>query len=105
MAIFENDSSVGKSNDRSGHSEQILGNIVYALGGKPKRKDKQATKDIVFLRLKTYLLGLSQVYLSLESVNDNQEPLPPLPKLHDVEPKESPRIMPNVLDLPNASKV
>nr|GEX30237.1 zinc finger, CCHC-type [Tanacetum cinerariifolium] len=57
-------------------------NVSKALeGGKPKIKDKQSTKDIVFVKAGESPIGNELEYDSdNESVNDNQEPLPPLPK-------------------------
>ncbi|GKA00880.1 hypothetical protein Tco_0673545 [Tanacetum coccineum] len=63
-------------------------NIVHALGGKPKRKGKQSPKDIVFLKVEDSPIGNESKYISnSESVNDNQEPSPPLPKLLGARPK------------------
>ncbi|GJS78567.1 putative ribonuclease H-like domain-containing protein [Tanacetum coccineum] len=71
-------------------SEQILRNIVHALGGKPKRKGKQSPKDIVFLKVEDSPIGNDSKYISdSESVNDNQEPSPPLPKLLGARPSET----------------
>ncbi|GKD70360.1 hypothetical protein Tco_1324450 [Tanacetum coccineum] len=64
-------------------NEQIFGNVVHALGGRPKRKDKPSLKDIVFEKVRESPIGNAP---DSESVNDNEEPLLPLPKLSGVEP-------------------
>ncbi|GJT45944.1 hypothetical protein Tco_0954659 [Tanacetum coccineum] len=87
-------------------SEQILGNIVHVLGGKPKRKDKLSLKDIVFVKAKDSPIRNKLEYVSdSESINDNKESLPPLPKLYGAELHETLKSVSKVFDLPKTSKV
>ncbi|GJW62541.1 hypothetical protein Tco_0111876 [Tanacetum coccineum] len=68
-------------------SEQVPGNIVRTLSGRGKQKDNNSPKDIVFLKAEESLNENSPESTSKnKSVNDNQEPLPPLPKVSEAEP-------------------
>ncbi|GJT76971.1 hypothetical protein Tco_1043696 [Tanacetum coccineum] len=64
-------------------NEKIRGNVVHALGGRPIRKDKPSSKDIVFVKVRESPIGNAP---DSESVYDNEEPLLPFPKLSGVEP-------------------
>nr|GEU79076.1 retrovirus-related Pol polyprotein from transposon TNT 1-94 [Tanacetum cinerariifolium] len=106
MAITEDEPSVGKDNARSGQwvdftmkktcskvtldqllFEQVPGNIVKALGGKDRRKEKISSKEVVFTKAdeSSFVLTL-EITSDLESECDSQEPLPPLPKLIGATP-------------------
>nr|GEU35909.1 hypothetical protein [Tanacetum cinerariifolium] len=68
-------------------TKQVPGNNVHALGGKGKRKDSTSSMDFVFTKAKDSPNENSHACPSDdESVNDNQEPLPDLPKLSRAEP-------------------
>ncbi|GJT03945.1 retrovirus-related pol polyprotein from transposon TNT 1-94 [Tanacetum coccineum] len=63
-------------------SEQILGNIIKALGGKGKRKEKISSKEVVFTKANESSSVLApEITSDSESKCDSREPLPPLPKL------------------------
>ncbi|GJS57494.1 hypothetical protein Tco_0652278 [Tanacetum coccineum] len=68
-------------------SEHVPGNIVIALGGTGKRKEKGSSKEIVFTK---FDVSTSETNLELPSdleSNDNtQIPLPSLPKLTGAKP-------------------
>ncbi|GJW30223.1 retrovirus-related pol polyprotein from transposon TNT 1-94 [Tanacetum coccineum] len=62
--------------------EQVPGNIVKALGGKGRRKDKISSKEVVFTKANESSSKLSpEITSDSESKYDSQEPLPPIPKL------------------------
>ncbi|GJR69562.1 hypothetical protein Tco_0015627 [Tanacetum coccineum] len=70
---------------RTGKS--LPGNIVRALGGRGKRKDTISPKEVVFTKIDESPSETAPVICSdSESEYDNQEPLPPLPKLLGAEP-------------------
>ncbi|GKB45731.1 retrovirus-related pol polyprotein from transposon TNT 1-94, partial [Tanacetum coccineum] len=67
-------------------TEQILGNIVRAMGRRGKRKETISSKDVMFFKGEKYPFETAYNSTSnTESVNDNQDPLPPLPKLLGAE--------------------
>nr|GEV53605.1 retrovirus-related Pol polyprotein from transposon TNT 1-94 [Tanacetum cinerariifolium] len=68
-------------------SKQIPGNIVKALGGKGKRKEKNSPKEVLFTKadVSTYEYALIITSDSKDDC-DNQEPLPPLLKLTGEKP-------------------
>ncbi|GKA72008.1 hypothetical protein Tco_0778224, partial [Tanacetum coccineum] len=95
MAIIEEEPSVGKDDARFGHkvtldqllSEQILGNIVKALGGRGKRKEKISSKEVVFIKAdESSSMPILEITCDSESKCETQEPLPPLPKLIGAAP-------------------
>ncbi|GJV15136.1 hypothetical protein Tco_1360459 [Tanacetum coccineum] len=68
-------------------TEQIPGNIVRALGGRGKRKETVSSKEVMFTKDKNSPFEMvPEVTSDTECECDNQEPLPPLPKLLGVEP-------------------
>nr|GEZ63675.1 hypothetical protein [Tanacetum cinerariifolium] len=61
---------------------QVLGNIVKALGGKGKRKEKISSKEVIFTKANKSLSVLRyEITSDSEFECDSQKPLPPLPKL------------------------
>ncbi|GJR78301.1 hypothetical protein Tco_0149086 [Tanacetum coccineum] len=63
-------------------SEQVPGNIVKALGGKSRRKEKISSKEVVFSKADESSSMLApEITSDSEFECDTQEPLPPLPKL------------------------
>ncbi|GKA35960.1 retrovirus-related pol polyprotein from transposon TNT 1-94 [Tanacetum coccineum] len=105
MAIVEDEPSVRKADARFGQwvditikskvtldqllSEQVPGNIVKALGGKGRRKENNASKEVVFTKADEYSSKPAPEITS-DSVTDcdTQEPLPALPKLIGSKPSE-----------------
>ncbi|GJY88863.1 hypothetical protein Tco_0503491 [Tanacetum coccineum] len=82
MAIAEDETAVGKAYARS-----VPGNIVRALGGRGKRKEAISPNEVLFTKAdespsKTAL----EITSDYKSECDNQDPLPPLPKLTGAEP-------------------
>nr|GEW62974.1 putative reverse transcriptase domain-containing protein [Tanacetum cinerariifolium] len=68
-------------------SEQVSGNIVKALGGKGKRKEKISSKEVVFTKAGESSSVLApEITSDLESECDSHEPLPPFPKLIGAAP-------------------
>ncbi|GJU51322.1 retrovirus-related pol polyprotein from transposon TNT 1-94 [Tanacetum coccineum] len=68
-------------------TKQVPGNIVCALGGRGKIKETISLKDVVFIKGENSPPETSPDATSdTKSVNDNQEPLTPLPKLAGAEP-------------------
>ncbi|GJQ97424.1 retrovirus-related pol polyprotein from transposon TNT 1-94 [Tanacetum coccineum] len=106
MAIVDDEPSVGKADARSGQwvditiiktcskvtldqllSEQAPGNIIKALGGKGRRKEKISSKEVVFTKADESSFVLApEITSDSESECDSQEPLPPLPKLIGATP-------------------
>ncbi|GKA82265.1 retrovirus-related pol polyprotein from transposon TNT 1-94 [Tanacetum coccineum] len=71
-------------------SEQIPSNIVKALGGKGTRKENNSSKDVLFTKADVSTSESAPIITSnFEEECDNQEPLPPLPKLTKVEPSDA----------------
>ncbi|GKE71097.1 hypothetical protein Tco_1529169, partial [Tanacetum coccineum] len=68
-------------------SKQVPGNIVKALGGKGKSKEKISSKEVIFTKgdESSYVLA-PEITSDSESECDSQEPLPPLPKLIGAAP-------------------
>ncbi|GKD28733.1 retrovirus-related pol polyprotein from transposon TNT 1-94 [Tanacetum coccineum] len=63
-------------------SKQVPSNIVKALGGKGRRKEKISSKEVVFTKVNESSSELApEITSDSESKCDFQEPLPPLPKL------------------------
>ncbi|GKG56204.1 hypothetical protein Tco_0577279, partial [Tanacetum coccineum] len=71
-------------------SEQVPGNIVKAMGGKGKRKEKISSKEVIFTKAdeSSYVLA-PEITFDSESECDSQEPLPPLPKLIGAAPSNT----------------
>ncbi|GJW46517.1 hypothetical protein Tco_0078163 [Tanacetum coccineum] len=74
-------------------TEKIPGNIVCVLDGRGKRKETISrkgvlfTKDVLFTKGENFPSETSpDVTSNTESIDDNQEPLPTLPKLSGVKP-------------------
>ncbi|GKC59812.1 hypothetical protein Tco_1087410, partial [Tanacetum coccineum] len=68
-------------------SEQIPGNIVKALGGKGKRKEKISSKEVIFTKAdESSSVPIPKITSDFESECDTQEPMPPLSKLIGAEP-------------------
>ncbi|GJZ02002.1 hypothetical protein Tco_0519963 [Tanacetum coccineum] len=109
MAIADNEPDLGKTDARSDEvsdlkkiikkwtsskvtldqllTEQVPDNIVCALGRRGKKKDTTSSKDVVFIKVDNSPFENSPEYtFDAEFVNDNQDPLPLLPKLSVVEP-------------------
>nr|GEV16566.1 retrovirus-related Pol polyprotein from transposon TNT 1-94 [Tanacetum cinerariifolium] len=69
------------------HSEKVHGNIVRALGGKGRRKEKISSKEVAFTKADESLYVLApEITFDSESECDCQEPLPRLPKLIGATP-------------------
>ncbi|GJZ44140.1 hypothetical protein Tco_0591395 [Tanacetum coccineum] len=67
--------------------KNLLRNIVRALGGRGKRKDEISPKEVVFTKAyESPSKTAPEITFDSESECDNQEPLPPLPKLSGAEP-------------------
>ncbi|GJZ41211.1 retrovirus-related pol polyprotein from transposon TNT 1-94 [Tanacetum coccineum] len=68
-------------------SEQVPGNIIKALGGKGRRKEKISSKEVIFTKDDESSSMLApEISSDSESECDSQEPLPPLPKLIGATP-------------------
>ncbi|GKA67850.1 retrovirus-related pol polyprotein from transposon TNT 1-94 [Tanacetum coccineum] len=68
-------------------SEQIPGNIVKALGGRGKRKEKISSKEVIFIKAdESSSILIRKTTSDSESECETQEPLPPLPKLIGATP-------------------
>ncbi|GKA76201.1 hypothetical protein Tco_0782662 [Tanacetum coccineum] len=96
MAIAEDEQLVGKTDVGETSikvtlyqllTEQVPSNIVRALGGRGKRKETIPSKGVLFTKGENSPSKTSlDVTSDTEFVNDNQQPLPPLPKLLGAEP-------------------
>ncbi|GKG05813.1 hypothetical protein Tco_0325899, partial [Tanacetum coccineum] len=68
-------------------TKQVPGNIVCALGGRGKRKETISSKEVVFTKAdESPSKTVPEITSNSESECDNQEPLPPFPKLSWAEP-------------------
>ncbi|GKB11061.1 hypothetical protein Tco_0844984 [Tanacetum coccineum] len=68
-------------------SEKILGNIVNALGGNGKRKEKISSKKVIFTKVDESLtMSIPEITSDSESKCETQEPLLTHPKLIGVAP-------------------
>nr|GEZ32444.1 hypothetical protein [Tanacetum cinerariifolium] len=68
-------------------SEQVPRNIVKALGGKGRRKEKISSKQVIFTKADESLSVLTlEITSDSESKCNSQEPLPPLPMLIGAAP-------------------
>ncbi|GKE91369.1 hypothetical protein Tco_1572464, partial [Tanacetum coccineum] len=80
--------------------EQVLGNIVKALGGKGRRKEKISSKEVVFTKADESSSTLAPEITSYsKSECDSQEPLPPLPKLIGAAPSGTSKSLISLSDL------
>ncbi|GJU48299.1 retrovirus-related pol polyprotein from transposon TNT 1-94 [Tanacetum coccineum] len=81
-------------------SEQVPGNIIKALGGKGRRKEKISSKEVVFTKADE-----SSSVLTPEITSDSefkcasQEPLPPFPKLIGAAPSGTSESLISLSDL------
>ncbi|GKB09289.1 retrovirus-related pol polyprotein from transposon TNT 1-94 [Tanacetum coccineum] len=117
IAIAEDEPSVGKADARSGQwveitmkktcskvtldqllSEQVPGNIVKALGGRGRRKEKIASKEVIFTKADESS-SMSIPEITSESECETKEPLPPLPKMIGAEPAGTSNILISLADL------
>ncbi|GJW82359.1 retrovirus-related pol polyprotein from transposon TNT 1-94 [Tanacetum coccineum] len=81
-------------------SEQVPGNIVKALGGKGRRKEKISSKEVVFTKADESSSVLApEITSDSESECDSQEPLPPLPKLIGAAPSGTSESLISLSDL------
>ncbi|GKE74753.1 hypothetical protein Tco_1536794, partial [Tanacetum coccineum] len=68
-------------------SEQIPSNIVKALGGRGKRKERISSKEVIFTKADESLsMSILEITYDSESKCETHKPLPPLPKLIGVAP-------------------
>ncbi|GKB75671.1 hypothetical protein Tco_0942566, partial [Tanacetum coccineum] len=68
-------------------SKQIPGNIVKALRGRGKRKEKISSKEVIFTKAdESSSMPVPEITSDSESECETQEPLPPLPKLIGATP-------------------
>ncbi|GJY47040.1 retrovirus-related pol polyprotein from transposon TNT 1-94 [Tanacetum coccineum] len=81
-------------------SEQVPGNIIKALGGKGRRKEKISSKEVVFTKADESSSMLApEISSDSESECDSQEPLPPLPKLIGATPSGTSESLISLSDL------
>ncbi|GJV67018.1 retrovirus-related pol polyprotein from transposon TNT 1-94 [Tanacetum coccineum] len=81
-------------------SEQVPGNIVKALGGKGRRKEKISSKEVVFTKADESSSMLApEITSDSESECDSQDPLPPLPKLIGAAPSSTSESLISLSDL------
>ncbi|GJS53297.1 retrovirus-related pol polyprotein from transposon TNT 1-94 [Tanacetum coccineum] len=67
--------------------EQIPGNIIKALGGRGKRKEKISSKEVIFTKAdESSSTSIPEITSDFESECETQKPLPPLPKLIGATP-------------------
>ncbi|GJR50626.1 retrovirus-related pol polyprotein from transposon TNT 1-94 [Tanacetum coccineum] len=79
-------------------SEQVLGNIVKAPGGRGRRKEKISSKEVIFTKADESS-SMSIPKITSESECETQEPLPPLLKLIGVEPADTSKSLTSLADL------
>ncbi|GJU29492.1 retrovirus-related pol polyprotein from transposon TNT 1-94 [Tanacetum coccineum] len=81
-------------------SEQVPSNIVKALGGRGRRKEKISTKGVVFTKGdKSSSMPAPEITSNSESECDTQELLPPFPKLIGAEPTNTSNSLISLADL------
>ncbi|GKB83546.1 retrovirus-related pol polyprotein from transposon TNT 1-94 [Tanacetum coccineum] len=79
---------------------KIPGNIVKALGGKGRRKEKISSKEVVFTKADESSSVLTpEITSDLEYECDSQEPLPHLPKLIGAAPSGTSKSLISLSDL------
>nr|GFA02386.1 hypothetical protein [Tanacetum cinerariifolium] len=80
--------------------EQVLGNIVKALGEKGRRKEKISSKEVVFTKADESSSVLTpEITSDSESKCDSQKPLSPLPKLIGASPSGTSESLISLSDL------
>nr|GEW00828.1 dol-P-Man:Man(6)GlcNAc(2)-PP-Dol alpha-1,2-mannosyltransferase [Tanacetum cinerariifolium] len=110
MKIAKDEPSIGKADTRSSQrvditmKKQIPGNIVKALGGRCKRKEKISSKEVIFTKVESSSMSIPKITSDSESEFETQEPLPPLPKLIGVAPAAN-FIMPFIINMENLNEV
>nr|GEW00095.1 RNA-directed DNA polymerase, eukaryota [Tanacetum cinerariifolium] len=73
-------------------NEQVRGNVFRALGERGKRKDTNSLRDVVFIKAKDSPIKNSpECAFDTESLNDNHDHVPPLPKLSRGDPFGTPK--------------
>ncbi|GJT14043.1 hypothetical protein Tco_0861085 [Tanacetum coccineum] len=78
----------------------VPGNIVKALGGKGRRKEKISSKEVVFTKADESSSTLApEITSDSESECDSEEPLSPLPKLIGVAPSGTSESLISLSDL------
>ncbi|GJS44126.1 hypothetical protein Tco_0569169 [Tanacetum coccineum] len=88
MAIAEDDPMLEKLMQ----DQQVLGNIFRALGGRGKQKDMNSSQDVVFIKDEDSPIENSpECAFDTKYVNDNHDPVPPLPKLSRADPFGTPK--------------
>ncbi|GJU16572.1 retrovirus-related pol polyprotein from transposon TNT 1-94 [Tanacetum coccineum] len=105
MAIAEDEPSVRKADASKVTldqllSEQVPGNIIQALGGRGKRKEKISSKEIIFMKAdKSSSMSVPDITSDSGSECSNQEPLPPLSKLIGAKPTGTSKSLISLADL------
>ncbi|GJV36050.1 hypothetical protein Tco_1408527 [Tanacetum coccineum] len=81
-------------------SKQVPSNIIHALGGNSKRKEKNSSKEVVFTKAdgSPYEI-VPEITSDSESECDTQEPLPPLPKIKRFKPTGTSNSLISLADL------
>ncbi|GJU47659.1 hypothetical protein Tco_1204925 [Tanacetum coccineum] len=91
IAIAEDEPSVGKTCSKV-TLDQLLSehkpdNIVKALGGRGKRKDKISSKEVIFTKAdESSFMSIPEITSDSESECETHEPLPRLPKVIGTTP-------------------
>ncbi|GKA31703.1 hypothetical protein Tco_0718008 [Tanacetum coccineum] len=81
-------------------SEQVPRNIVKALGGKGRRKEKISSKEVIFTKADESSSTLApKITSDSESKRDSQEPLLPFPKLIGATPSSTLESLISLFDL------
>ncbi|GJT25570.1 retrovirus-related pol polyprotein from transposon TNT 1-94 [Tanacetum coccineum] len=81
-------------------SEQVPRNIVKALGGRGRKKEKNSSKEVVFTKVdESSSMPAHEITSNFEFECDTQEHLPPLPKLIGAEPTSTSNNLISLADL------
>ncbi|GKC73834.1 hypothetical protein Tco_1119717, partial [Tanacetum coccineum] len=81
-------------------SEQVPENMVKALGGKCRRKEKISSKEVVFTKADESSSKLApEIRSDSKSECDSQEPFPPLSKLTGAAPSGTSKNLISLYDL------
>ncbi|GJY01945.1 reverse transcriptase domain-containing protein [Tanacetum coccineum] len=81
-------------------SKQIPGNIVKALGGKGKRKEKISSKEVIFTKVDdSSSMSIPEITFDSKSKYNTYEPLPPLLKLTKATPAGTSESLISLADL------
>ncbi|GJV57935.1 retrovirus-related pol polyprotein from transposon TNT 1-94 [Tanacetum coccineum] len=81
-------------------SEQVPRNIVKALGGRGRRKEKISSKEVVFTKAdESSPMPAPKITSNSESECNTQEPLPPLPKMIGADPTSTLNSLISLADL------